>query len=328
MGTAGAPLDRPARPTRSSIVKAFITVAAVALATLIAAQGAGAQTGTTRNGELVADGAWCWFQDPRALHYVGAHDRTYIGYVNSHGDVEIVSQDAGTAALRHTTLHAAFQADDHAAPGLVALPDGRIAVFYAAHTGKQMIYRISQHAEDITAFGRELTVATNTGTTGWYTYANPIYLSAERRLYLFFRGGDSRPTMTSTTDFKTWTKAVDVVVPDHTPYLTRPYAKYATNGKDTIAITFTDGHPDELRQAAKPNSVYTMIYQDGVLSAPDGTELTEPAASGEQDLNTALAAGPVHTDLLHKGAHGAVVYDAPDYTQPAWLEMHTVMRPG
>lgn len=32
----------------------------------------------SRDHELVADGAWCWFQDPRAVHYVGTRDRTYI----------------------------------------------------------------------------------------------------------------------------------------------------------------------------------------------------------------------------------------------------------
>src|SRR2546423_1257958 len=80
---------------------------------------------TERNGELVADGAWCWFQDPRAVHYVGEHDRTYIGYVTAAGDIDVISQDNGTAALTHTVLHVALDADDHAAPCLEALPDGQ-----------------------------------------------------------------------------------------------------------------------------------------------------------------------------------------------------------
>src|SRR5579875_4024013 len=71
-----------------------------------------------RNGELVADGAWCWFQDPRAVHYVGQHDRTYIGYVTAEGDIDVVSQDDGSAALTHSILHFGLAPDDHAAPGL------------------------------------------------------------------------------------------------------------------------------------------------------------------------------------------------------------------
>src|SRR5437870_2023691 len=99
-----------------------VAVVAGLLGGMFLAAPTGAET-VTRNGELVADGAWCWFQDPRAVHYVGAHDRTYIGYVTSTGDIDVVSQDAGTARLTHTTLHAGLQVDDHAAPGLAVLPD-------------------------------------------------------------------------------------------------------------------------------------------------------------------------------------------------------------
>jgi hypothetical protein len=42
--------------------------------------------------------------------------------VTSTGDIDVVSQDAGTALLTHSTLHARLQADDHAAPGLAVLP--------------------------------------------------------------------------------------------------------------------------------------------------------------------------------------------------------------
>ena len=272
-----------------------------------------------RNGELVADGAWCWFQDPRAVHFVGARDRTYIGYVTSAGDVDVVSQDAGTALLIHTTLHPRLQADDHAAPGLVILPDRRIGVFYSPHTGSAMYYRISLHSEDITGFGPELTVSTNTGSLVGYTYANPIYLPAEHRLYLFFRGGNSLPAMTWTTDYLHWAKSVTVVVPNHTPAFTRPYVKYATNGLDTIGIAFTDGHPDELSNAGRPNSVYEMKLKGGVLRTPDGAPVTVPdttIVSGAAAPHT----GPAHTDWLRANpASGGLVYQDRG-TAPAWLE--------
>ena len=281
---------------------------------------AGAQVGAARNGELVADGAWCWFQDPRAVHYVGAHDRTYVGYVDSHGDIDIVSQDAGTSRLVHTTLHAGLQVDDHAAPGLVVVPDGRIIAFYSTHGGLQMFYRISVHPEDISSFGPEKALPANVGMPG-YTYANPIYLSAEHRLYLFLRGGDNHPVMTWTADYLHWTTAVDVVMPrtaGRTPF-TRPYAKYATNGKDTVAITFTDDHPD----VNPPVSVYALIYKAGVLRTPNGTRLTvlDPTAEGdEHELDNGLPIGPAHIDSLRDDpSYGAVVYQDPG-TVPAWPE--------
>ena len=281
---------------------------------------AGAQAPATRNGELVADGAWCWFQDPRAVHYVGAHDRTYIGYVNSHGDIEIVSQDTGTSLLTHTTLHAGLQVDDHAAPGLVVVPGGRIIAFYSTHGGLQMYYRISVHPEDISTFGPEHSLPPNVGMPG-YTYANPIYLRSEGRLYLFLRSGDNHPTMTWTTDYLHWTTAVDVIMPRSKGMtrFTRPYAKYATNGQDTVAITFTDDHPD----VNPPVSVYALIYKAGVLRTPNGTRLTvlDPTAEGnEKDLDVGLPIGPAHIDSLRDDpSYGAVVYQDPG-TVPAWPE--------
>ena len=292
---------------------------------LVAALAAGAQIAAPRNGELVADGAWCWFQDPRAIHFVGAHDRTYIGYVTSSGDVDIVSQDAHTALLVHTTLHSHFQADDHAAPGLVVLPDRRIAVFYSQHTGTKMLYRVSLRGEDITAFGPEHTVPTNTRTGGLYTYGNPIYLAAEQRLYLFFRGGDDRPAMTWTKDYLHWSTAVDLLIPDHLPGLPTPYVKYATNGIDTIRFAFTDGHPAHVAT----NSVYSMSYQAGILSAPDGTPLTvlDPSAdmSGRALVAGVPHTGPMHTDWLrpttsNPAGNGGLVYDGSAATGGAWIE--------
>ncbi len=310
----------------------ILTAAAVLASTVVAAQlvhqaHATAQNPVLRNGELVADGAWCWFQDPRAVHYVGAHDRTYIGYVTSKGDIDIASQDAGTALIARTTLHPLLQADDHAAPGLSVLPDGRIAAFYSKHGGTQMLYRISLRAEDITAFGPEQSVPTNTTKGGVYTYGNPVYLSAEHRLYLFFRSGDNRPAMTWTSaasGYQTWALAKDLIVPDGVAGAPRPYIKYATNGVDTISFAFTDGHPREVAN----NSVYAAVYRKGVLRAPDGTRLSVIDASAEGDeagADVGLPAGPAHTDWLRPSAadpqgNGGLVYDGSGPGGVGWVE--------
>ena len=251
----------------------------------------------TRNGELVADGAWCWFQDARAVHYVGAHDRTYIGYVDSAGDIDIVSQDARTARLVHNRLHATLQYDDHAAPGLAILPGGKIFVAYSKHLNSPMYYRISTNPEDISAFGPERIVSANA------VYANPIYLSAEHRLYLFFRDGVTiHPSVVSTTDYVHWTAQRDMILPQASYGRTRPYAKYATNGVNTISIAFTDGHPREDALHAKSTSLYAIGYKTGVgWHTPNGTALTLP----------------VKIDEL-KSKPDAVVYQDPG-AAPAWV---------
>lgn len=274
-------------------------VAAVGAAVAIVATQAGGVPAGTRAGELVADGAWCWFQDPRAVHFHGRYDRTYIGYVTSTGDVDVVSQDAGTAKLAHTTLHADLQRDDHAAPGLEVLPSGQIAVFYSKHTGSEMYYRISTHAEDITSFGPEHTIGVNTEGTSGYTYANPIYLSAENRTYLFFRSANSKPAVTWSDDgLKTWAPAHTLL----TGPAVRPYVKYATNGVDKIFIAFDDGHPRDV----PTNSVYGLMYDDGKLSTMDGATV-------------GVMGQPVPTDPVDIGSVPPL-YDGSGPDGRAWMQ--------
>jgi hypothetical protein len=281
-----------------------MVIAALAILAPVAVQPgtASAIAPTQRDGEVVADGAWCWIQDPRAVHYVGAHDRTYVGYVTSTGDIDVVSIDSGTAALTHATMHPRFQADDHAAPGLEVLPGGRIAVFYSQHGGEHMYYRISVHPEDISTFGPEKTVdGRNSPGDKGFTYANPIYLPAEHRTYLFFRSGDNRPAVmwSSDTNLAHWSNAQDIAVPEGgAGSFARPYAKYATNGNDSILIAFTDGHPRD----AKANSIYALVYRGGVLHSVDGKSL---ATVGPRQPGSPLHAAPVHIKGLAKAYNGA-----------------------
>src|SRR4051812_10258614 len=41
----------------------------------------------------LGDGAWCWFGDPRAVHYDGAKRRTYTGWVAQDGDIMVSAFD-------------------------------------------------------------------------------------------------------------------------------------------------------------------------------------------------------------------------------------------
>ena len=49
------------------------------------------------SGTMVAEeGAWCWFADPRALHYenaAGTINATYLGYIDVHGNVMATQYD-------------------------------------------------------------------------------------------------------------------------------------------------------------------------------------------------------------------------------------------
>ena len=49
------------------------------------------------------DGAWCWFQDPRAVYFNRQHERTYAGWMTGHGNLEVGAFDHATGD--GATLH-------------------------------------------------------------------------------------------------------------------------------------------------------------------------------------------------------------------------------
>ncbi len=217
----------------------------IALA-LVACTGLKAQE--TYSGTVVADeGAWCWFADPRALHYEnagGTINATYIGYIDVHGNVKATQYDWITSRKTDVLIRSYFQPDDHNNPTFVVLPDERVMIFYTRHTDEACIwYRISQKPGDITALGEEKRLATANNTT----YPSPFILSDDpNHIYLCWRGINWHPTIARLT----MPDASDNCSFDFGPKQivqstgARPYAKYQSNGKDKIYLSYTTGHPD------------------------------------------------------------------------------------
>lgn len=200
-------------------------------------------------------GAWCWFADPRALHYEsknGSINKTYIGYIDIHGNIKAMQIDWKTNQKEEILIRSWFQPDDHNNPTFLVLPDERIMVFYSRHTDEPCFYyRVSRKPGDITTLGEEKIIKTRNNTT----YPSPFILSDDpRHIYLCWRGINWHPTIgrllipdtEGNTNF------------DWGPYQivqstgARPYAKYTSNGKDKIYMTYTTGHPDN----EYPNDVY------------------------------------------------------------------------
>ena len=66
---------------------------------------------------------------------------------------------------------------------------------------------------------------------------------------------------------ETWTSG-NVVIDVPLSFRHRPYVKYTSNGRDTIHLLYTDGHPRNF-----DNSVYHVFYRDGMLCHSDGTPI-------------------------------------------------------
>ena len=214
-------------------------------------------TGYAQN-VVAEEGAWCWFADPRALHYeneAGTINATYIGYIDVHGNVKATQYDWVSHRKTDVLIRSYFQPDDHNNPTFIVLPDERVMIFYTRHTDEPCIwYRISQKPGDITALGEEKRLATANNTT----YPSPFILSDDpQHIYLCWRGINWHPTIARLT----MPDSIDNCQFDFGPKQivqstgARPYAKYQSNGKDKIYVSYTTGHPDN----EMPNWLYFNV---------------------------------------------------------------------
>jgi PKD repeat protein len=238
---------------------------------------------------LLGDGAWSWFGDPRAVTHDG---RTYVGWVDREGDVKVSSYDHATGERVTAVLQARLDQDDHANPSLHVRPDGRLVVFYSRHNGPAMHYRVSSQPEDVSAWEPPRTVPTNTPGIRGYTYPNPMRLADESATYLFWRGGNYNPTFSVQQDGETaWSAARNLIaVPGE-----RPYAKYHSNGADTVHVAFTNAHPMEHGNV----NLYYARVRGGTIERANGTAIGSLAAP----------IAPSAADLVYDGAEQAWVHD-------------------
>ena len=204
---------------------------------------------------VTQEGAWCWFADPRALHYENAAktiNSTYIGYIDVHGNIKATQHNFLTGETNEVLIRSWFQPDDHNNPSFLVLPDERIMIFYSRHNDEACFYyRVSQKRGDITMLGEERRITTANNVT----YPSPFILSNDpNHIYLCWRGINWQPTIARLT----LPDANDKVFFDWGPKQmvqstgARPYAKYLSNGKDKIYMAYTTAHPEN----QNPNNVY------------------------------------------------------------------------
>jgi hypothetical protein len=240
----------------------------------------------TYDGNVVSkEGAWCWFADPRALHYentAGTINSTYLGYIDVHGNIKATQHNFLTGKNNEVLIRSYFQPDDHDNPSFLILPDERVMIFYSRHTDEACFYyRISKKPGDITSLGAEMKIVTVDNTT----YPSPFILSDDpTHIYLCWRGINWHPTIAKLSI----PDAQDNVSITWGPYQmvqstgARPYCKYTSNGKDKLYLTYTTGHPDN----EYPNYVYYNYVDINSLQLKDITgTILSTIASGPHNVN-------------------------------------------
>lgn len=260
--------------------------------------------------EIVAqEGAWCWFADPRALHYSspdGDIDMTYIGYIDVHGNIKAMQYDHLRQQSTEVLVRSCFQPDDHDNPTFLVLPDQRVMVFYSRHTDEACIYyRVSAAKGDITTLGAEHRLETTHNTT----YPSPFILSDDpEHIYLCWRGIKWHPTIAQLSIPDKADNAEFTWGPKQMVQSTgaRPYAKYCSNGKDKIYVAYTTGHPDN----ENPNFLYLSYF--------DVNTRNLCAIDGEIQSSVDVQPFAVNKTQEFVAAHPLTVIDSSPYRDWVW----------
>ena len=218
------------------------------------------------------DTGWCWFQDERAIIDNG---QLLLSGVSSRGDITVTSHHLTTGKTSVCVLHARLQADDHDAPALLVLPDGRYLATYSKHGNDRfMLWRISTRPGDASEWQPEARFDHGSVTT----YSNLYRMSAEGpdgRLYNFTRAFNWDPNFVLSDDHGASWRHGGRLLNGKSPYV-RPYVRYTGNGKDTVHFITTEDHPNRA-----VTSIYHGFVRDGKSHRSDGTIVDETIFGAE-----------------------------------------------
>ena len=270
--------------------------------------------------QISEEGAWCWFADPRAIHYTnadGSINASYIGYIDVHGNVKAMQIDHNTGRCTEVLVRSYFQPDDHNNPTFLVLPDERVLIIYSRHTDEPAFYyRVSKRPGDISVLGEEKCIVTNHNTT----YPSPFLMSDDpEHFYLCWRGLGWHPTIARLT----LPDEEDNVQIAWGPYQmvqstgARPYAKYYSNGKDKLYMTYTTGHPDN----EWPNWLYFNVINLNAEKQTDGTVTVSPTLEDIKGNHLSVIADGkfrVNKSAEYKQTYPYTLVDAPTNSR-AWV---------
>ncbi|WP_457964601.1 BNR repeat-containing protein [Arthrobacter sp. D1-29] len=257
------------------------------------------------------NGAWCWFQDERALIDPG-NNTLLVGSVAAPegpggsargGNIEVAVLDLGTGERRVHVLHERLESDDHNAPALLIRPDGRYLAMYAKHkTDNYSRWRVSVRPHDASEWSPEQSFDwTELADGRGATYSNLHRLSAEALTYNFVRAVNDDPTMmVSGDDGSTWSYGGKLFTRPKVGYV-NGYTRYSSNGTDRIDLITTDHHPRDFN-----NNIYHGYLQGNALHDTTGRVVSKPvigsAGVSQTELTTIFAAGrELDGDVLTHG---------------------------
>ncbi|MFC1632587.1 BNR-4 repeat-containing protein [Patescibacteria group bacterium] len=221
-----------------------------------------------------ANGAWSWFQDPRAIF---TECELIVGSTANYGtspsaeyqgSSDIATYNLETGERRVDTVSGYTYSDDHSAPAVIEMDAGKLLAFYTLHSRNRSAYSLVRFPET-----QRWSRSNEFIDDGLVTYSNVHELADENdgngKIYNFFRGEGLEPNIISSSDQGASWQDRGKLIEDET---IRPYVKYADDGKSKIHFITTESHP---RDYVEPegNSVYHGYIENDKIYNSYGEEL-------------------------------------------------------
>ena len=221
------------------------------------------------NGNLIqfsSNGAWCWYQDERAVVDIANNKIIIASNRTSNGHDYVDIYDISTGTTQNYDL-GFIGSDDHDTPGLLIRPDGKYLAMFSKHNADKIThYRIFSN----NSWSTDQTFDWNTqpgGSDFNTTYSNVYYLSAEGRTYDLSRGNGhgGQNFIISSDQGNTWTYGGFLTTNANIGYV-NGYFKYCSNSIDRIDFVCTEYHPRDYN-----TSIYHGYIKNGQTFKSDGT---------------------------------------------------------
>lgn len=238
---------------------------------------------------FMREGGWCWFQDPRAIIHQGM---LLMGSVqgNASGPALVGVYDLEKRqSLGNALMQDNFMRDDHNSPVFYVRPDDSVLAMYALHgKNKTHYYRVSKVGDPL-KWGEEMRYEHDYPHADTVTYMNLCSIPSEGKLYNFFRGIEYNPSFITSTDHgESWGEPTQLIK-DEVKGRHRPYARYVSDGVDSVHIAFTDAHP-----RSYGNSIYYTAFRKGGFYKADGRNI--------KDLKQGGPLRPSEAELVYQGS--------------------------
>ncbi len=249
------------------------------------------------------NGAWCWYQDERAIIDTTHPDgplllASAISFSEKgdpeHGDVDLLWRNLATGESGSFELHDQLDADDHNVAALRQRSDGRYLAVYTKHSRDPYIrYRISERPHDPTAWAEEQSYKNEISVC----YSNLWELEnreGHAQLYNFSRADGFDPNyFLSDDEGSTWRYGGKLMTGPggNADARQRPYPVYAAHARKAVHFITTDGHPRNEDNGIYHGfiSAHGVHQSDGAVMGPLSVERASPYASTE--FTTVMAAG-------------------------------------